>query len=461
MKKTILAAMALLASFTVCFGQPADIDELCPPRPETAAKFKKGAYPPAARPYKEAAFSAFSYMMSLPDMTELVRTGVPYRKYQHNAYVSKTHAAHINAMLDLAEADPTQKAAAMAFAKASAEFLLGELEPADAPLAFWPPTYGRKPLEFIPETDGPYLKPAMVGNEPEGAIKYRGEVMLVYPADVGKAFLSYYKATGDERFFKAAVGIAETYLRIRRPDGSWSLKMKLDTGEELGVNTLVPTRALFFFKALADATGDQKWRQAEYDIFTWLENHPLKDWNWDGQFEDIKPEEPYKNPTKYNAVDVMMYILDRFPGDKARLETCRRLLDFCEKRFVVWETPENQPEWPAPSVLEQYSCFTPIDSSSAKMISAFLAMYKADGKKIYLQKAIALADTITRIQKKNGRIPTFWDGVRTGAGLSIEQYDWLNCMASSAEALLLIDQAVSCKSRKAYLKATSSIRINE
>ena len=44
----------------------------------------------------------------------------------------------------------------------------------------------------------------MVGNEPEGAVKYRGEVMLLYPADVGKAFVAYFRATGDRRFLDAA-----------------------------------------------------------------------------------------------------------------------------------------------------------------------------------------------------------------------------------------------------------------
>jgi len=415
------------------------VDELCPPLPETAAKFVEGSYPPAARPYREAALMAYSYMTSIPDMTVLLETGKPYQKYQHNAYVSKTHAAHIDAMMDLAKADPSQKDKAMAFAKASAEFLLSELEPADAPLAFWPPTYGREPLEFDPETDGPYHKIAMVGNEPEGAVKYRGEVMLLYPADVASAFVTYYKASGDTRFLEAAKGIADTYLKTRRPDGSWSLKMILATGEPIGVNTLVPTRALYMFKALAEATSDSKWKTAEDEVFAWLEAHPLNDWNWDGQFEDIKPEEPYKNPTKHNAVDVMLYILDRFPGDPDRIAQCRNILDYCEKRFVVWDL-EGRPEWPTPSVLEQYSCFTPIDASAAKMIRAFAAMYKAEGRPEDLAKACTLADTITRIQKESGRIPTFWAGVATGEGLSIPRYDWLNCMASAANALLLVDE---------------------
>ena len=80
-----------------CGAEPlseAEVDRLCPPRPETAAKFKAGAYPPAARPYREAALKAFAYMASLPAMRTLVEKGEPEQTYQHNAYVSKTHAAN-------------------------------------------------------------------------------------------------------------------------------------------------------------------------------------------------------------------------------------------------------------------------------------------------------------------------------------------------------------------------------
>ena len=191
-----------------------DIDRLCPPRPETAATFKAGAYLPAARPYREAAKMAYAYMTQLPAMTVLVETGRPNQKYQHNAYVSKTHAAHIEAMLNWMKFEPEKRETAMRFAKASAEFLLKELEPMDAKLAWWPPTYGRKPLEFDPKTDGPYHKPAMVGNEPEGAVKYRGEVMLLYPADVGMAFVDYYVETKDKRFLEAAAGIGSMLADI-------------------------------------------------------------------------------------------------------------------------------------------------------------------------------------------------------------------------------------------------------
>ena len=414
----------------------ADVDALCPPRPETAAVFRVGAYPPAVCPYRETALKAFAYMASLPAMRTLVETGEPEQTYQHNAYVSKTHAAHIIFMLEWARREPSRHDEAMHFAAASAEYLLTQLEPPDAPLAWWPPTYGRTPLRRDP-TDGDTNRPSMVGNEPEGAVKYRGEVMLLYPADVGAAFIAYFNATGDRRFLDAATGIGDTYLKMRRPDGSWSLKMRLATGEPIGENTLVPTRPLVFFRALSEATKDDRWTKAADGCFAWLEAHPLTDWNWDGQFEDIQPRPPYTNPTKHNAVEAMFEILRRFPADKARLEQCRRILRFCEKRFVCWERPVNHPNWDAPSVLEQYSCFIPIDASAAKMIRAYLALWRVTGEPELFAKARTLGDTITRVQTPEGRIPTFWTHDTLGEPL----YDWLNCMGSAAAALLELADA--------------------
>lgn len=379
---------------------------------------------------------AYRYMTSLPAMRTLVETGVPEQSYQHNAYVSKTHAAHILQMLEYARVFPEKREEALRFARASADYLLTQLEPADAPLAYWPPTYGRQPLDPSVGKGGE-KREAMVGNEPEGAVKYRGEVMLLYPADVGSAFVSYYAETKDARFLTAAIGIAETYLKTRRADGSWPLKMKLTTGEPIGENTLVPTRPLAFFNALYRQTEDVKWRAASDVCFTWLEEHPLTDWNWDGQFEDVKPCKPYANPTKHNAVETMFEILLRYPNDPERLAQCRKILKFCEDRFVCWEKPKDHPLWDAPSVLEQYSCFVPIDASAAKMIRAYLALWRVTKDPEFLAKARTLGDTLTRVQEESGRIPTFW----THDWLGGPTYDWLNCMGAGAMALCELDEA--------------------
>ena len=51
--------------------------------------------------------------------------------------------------------------------------------------------------------------------------------------------------------------------------------------------------------------------------------------------------------------------------------------------------------------------FEPISGSSAFMIAAWVKAYRATGKEMYLAKAEALGDTLTRAQKQyGGRYPT-------------------------------------------------------
>ncbi len=419
------------------------------------APFGEAKFSPAARPYREAARMIYEYMTSLPAMKTLVETGVPDQNYQHNAYPSKTHAAHIKAMLDWAAFDPKNREKAMRFARASGDYLLSQLEPPDAPLAFWPPTYGRKPLEYDPKANGGKNRPAMVGNDPEGAAKYRGQVMTLYPADAGSQFVALAKATGEKKYLEAAKGIGETYLKIRRADGTWALKYWLATGKVQCPAPLVPTRPMVFFERLADATGDAKWRKAADECFKWLEKGPLTDWNWDGQFEDIQPRPPYQDLTKHNAIEAMFHLLKRRGNDPAARKLAREILRWSEDQFVFWESPcapggnvprpaSNAPlrpgGWHYPSVYEQYSCYISIDASASKMILAYLAMYSAEKNPLDLAKAKALADAITQVQEPSGRVPTFW--AAKGDWISDVRYDWLNCMASSAAAMVKTDDAI-------------------
>lgn len=417
------------------------------------AAFGEVKLPPRACSYREAARRAFDYMTALPAMRTLVEKGEPEQTYQHNAYVAKTHAAHIHSMLDCASRMPECRDKAMTFARASAEFLMGELEPANAPLAYWPPTYGRKPLRHDPKKDGDKKRNSMVGNEPAGAVKYRKEVMLVYPADVGLAFAEYSKATGERRFLDAAVKIGETYLKVRRADGSWPLKMILATGEPVGRNILVPSRLVPFFEALAAGTADSRWQKAADDCYAYLENGPFKSMNWDGQFEDIEPKPPYQGLTKHNALDGMFQLLKRYPKDRQKLSLARDLLRFSEDQFVFWEAPCAKDEaipypggkargstpsmfkpggYDYPSVFEQFSCYCSIDASAVKLIRSYLALWRAAGNPLDLAKARALGDAMTREQRPDGRIPTFWTNDWVGDVV----YDWLNCMESSVVALL-------------------------
>jgi mannose/cellobiose epimerase-like protein (N-acyl-D-glucosamine 2-epimerase family) len=93
--------------------------------------------------------------------------------------------------------------------------------------------------------------------------------------------------------------------------------------------------------------------------------------------------------------------------------------------------------WKTPTALEQYDYYTPIDASMGDMIGAFAAAYKATGNRLYLEKARALADNITRHQREDGTIPTYFDS-RKGS-------DWVNCMVYVADRLeTLADELQRC-----------------
>ena len=77
-------------------------------------------------------------------------------------------------------------------------------------------------------------------------------------------------------------------------------------------------------------------------------------------------------------------------------------------------------------------------SSAAKLIFTYLAMYNATGDAGDLAKARALGDTIVNVQDDDGRVPTHWNKSR----FHDRDYDWVNCMHASAKALDSLADAV-------------------
>ena len=393
------------------------------------APFKEGSYPPAKRPYAEAASLVYDYLFSRPSTRHLAETGEMDFTYSRNAYPAKMGSAVISAMVRYAKRRPERAAAALDIARKQGTWLLRHSQPASAPLAHFPPTYAGDKLT---------------------AKKYAGECMLIYPVTAANAYLALFEATKDDSWRAAALAIGETFLRLQGADGTWWLKMRERDGEPIGRNRCFPMHQITFFERLFALTGDAKWRAAADRAFAFVENGPLKTWNWEGQFEDVEPTERFVNLTKHDACSTAMYLLDRFPNDAARLAQARELLRFSEDQFVCWELPcrtdgkgprytgteklwvqNDYLDWVVPGVTEQYRCYHPIDSSAAKLIRTYLALYRASGNATDLAKARALGDTLVNLQDPDGRIPTHWNKKH----FHDRDYDWVNCMLASASAL--------------------------
>ena len=386
------------------------------------APYAPGAYPKAPRSYAEAATKCCEYLLALPWLKTYAETGKPDPAYRLNCYPTKMDSAVVMLMVDYAKIAPARRDAALKLARAAADHLISLAQPADAPLAHFPPTY---------------LGEALTAKE------YAGMNMLDYPARAASAYLALYGETKDGKYLAAAKGVAETYRRLQGADGSWYLKMWEKDGRPVGANRLHPGCVVDMAESLVALTGDARWRTMGDRAFGFYEAGPMRDWNWEGQFEDVEPTGKYENLTKHPACSLAITIANRWPKDAKRIFQARELLRFAEDQFVVWDRPKGEDAdsilalhghgWDVePAVVEQYYYREAVDASAAKMINTYLALYKASGNPLDLAKARTLGDSIVRIQKPDGRIQTIWS---TEVGKNL-QSDWVNCMAASVRALV-------------------------
>ena len=176
-----------------------------------------------------------------------------------------------------------------------------------------------------------------------------------------------------------------------------------------------------------------------------MEN-PVKTFDWEGQFEDGEPQQgQYENLTGTNASKVAIYILKKFEKYSRQVELAEEIIRFCEDQFVIWESPMQQPHkphkrywsdnWIVPCALEQYNNYVPIDAIVSTMIYAYKTAYETTGKKTYLAKAIALANSMTVAQDiDTGRYPTGWWGYKAV---------WINCAAYDCKVMMIFAKFLS------------------
>ena len=283
--------------------------------------------------------------------------------------------------------------------------------------------------------------------------------MLIYPARCGDAFVKLYEATKDRKCLEAAERIASTYMKLQGADGTWFLLQNAETGKEYAPNRLQPYPVIAFFETLFRVTERPVWRETADRAFAFVEKGPMRDWNWEGQFEDIRPaSERWSNLTKHAACETATYLLRRFPGDAVRLAQAEELVRFSEDQFVEWTPPygdradPNGPDdgswtyfcrpysrWMTPCALEQYNCYLPIDASADRFINTYLALWRVTRKPVYLAKARALGATATRMQEADGFINTWW--IRGVERTDDRYHTWVNCMLATARALDNLAQA--------------------
>ena len=391
-----------------------------------------GIYHSPERDYRESAFMGLQWLFRKEHYQRWLTESSPDTNYYLYCYPSKIIGAVINSMLMYAALNPADSLTAMKVAINAGHYLVNASKPAGSPLEFFPPTYDGDLAEQINtagDSEREYAK--------NKTIEIRDQLMMMYPAEVGNAYLNLYEHTGIEDFFKAAVRIADTYSVLQLGNGTWHLTLNIRTGEHIDPNLCIPSNIIHFLERLIEDYGLDKFAENAEKALNWIIENPLENFYWEGQFEDVPPSLAFRNLSKGHVLSLASHFLTKDKSNPGLIETAEELIRFGEDQFVIWEKPfpnenEKTDNWITPCALEQYVYYVPIDASAARFIETFQIAYEATGKEIYLAKARSLANSMTMAQDSlTGEYPTYWEYERR------HQMDgWINCAAADARAML-------------------------
>ncbi len=168
----------------------------------------KGPYQKVDQTYQESVSQLMEYLFNAPYIKYWLSNEKPDMDYGLYSYPSKMFSAVIHGMLMYSDMtkDDSQKNESIQIACNTADYLIEISQPGGSPLEYFPPTY-----------TGPiYADMEKV---------YRGEsladrMMLIYPALAAGAYLDLFDKTQNQKYFDAAIRIAETYRRIQFENGS-------------------------------------------------------------------------------------------------------------------------------------------------------------------------------------------------------------------------------------------------
>ena len=377
---------------------------------------------------------------------------IPSEEYMLYCYPSKIVGSIIQAMTIYSSLSEEEREDAINMAHHAASYLLSISLPSGSVLEFFPPTY-------LDRT-----------NSTSVARRKTDQLMMFYPAIVGSAYLDLYDATGNNKYLEASIKIAETYSKTQLQAGSWPLMVWIESGEAVEDNLCVPTDIINFLDRLVVDYGKIQFRENSEKAFNWIMENPMRTFHWEGQFEDMGYSENYSNMERGKPLAFAVLLLSHSDEEPGYIEMAEELLKFAEDQFIVWEQPLPRElfrtswrpiprrayytsKWFTPCALEQYDFYTPIDASAASAILAYKKAYEITGKKLYLAKAISLADNQTVAQDLAGGIyPTYTMNLAgrkkfSDPTTSNEPDDvwtgWLNCATMTANALLELDELVS------------------
>jgi hypothetical protein len=335
------------------------------------------------------------------------------------AFPALHHPSFVFAYLAYAKTFPDSPHAAEAIkqAKAYGDWLLTYRLPADWACALFP---------FSTIQNGKH----------EGLVEGRN-ITLFRAGRAGEAMLWLYRQFKDDRYLAYAKHLADAYVRMQRPNGSWPYRVDPKDGkvaEEYTSNAVTPARLLGMLEQIEP---NDSYRAAREKAVAWMMQNPVRTKRWQGMFEDIGAQAAFRNLEHFDVNELIRYCVHYRAQDPTYASTAEQLNRYIEDQFVVWQEgdPSIADRCPPCTVLEQYTCYRPMECHTAHWLVSLLGLHRATGNQTYLDKAIAAGNAIVRGQDPASGAYSTW-GYDSRFGKSLLMLNWPGCNAVAVEGLV-------------------------
>ena len=270
----------------------------------------------------------------------------------------------------------------------------------------------------------------------EGKFEYSidgSAVSLTRGSTPGSMLVLLYRETGEQKYLEYAQHIAGVLTRFIRDDGSLPYRVNPLTGEVVEDYTCGNMGVGLFLQNLDKIAPDARWREAAARITRWAIEHPLRDFNWKGCYEDVGEKRPFINLTGMDALCAV-----RLLCRQGELAHARKLFRWVEDQFVNFgDELSLKVQTYYPSVREQWLCDFPMEGHASNYANTCWEMHRVTGDATYRRKGIATLNAIVKSQRADGAYSTW--GVDRNTGKRLIGYggegSWFNANHSAMSTL--------------------------
>ena len=220
-------------------------------------------------------------------------------------------------------------------------------------------------------------------------------------AQVGKAFLDFYKLSGEDRFFRMGEHCAQVLSKkIRAGDEKHSplpFRVSVRDGKIIEEYTAHMIAAVRLFDEMI-RFGENQYQDYRDCVWNWIEKFPLKNNIWKGYFEDIRLDPENKNRDQLSPMETARYLLE----NKEKYPDWKRIV----KDLIDWviETLGGPSFFSAIPIHEQKFCYFLTGSHTARFASVCAQYAEQTGDEKYREMEMRSLNWASYMANEDGTV---------------------------------------------------------